>query len=795
MTLLLLCFSFGIILAGYLPFLPPLMYFCLCLPALFFVKKLPLLIFPCAVAVGMFYGVLAGTFLLENQLSDEWSAQDIWVEGRVVDLPEANARRQSFTFNVERAFSFAAPERPINTFPSKIKLSSYDSLRVKTGEVWRLLVKLKKPRGFVNPGGFDYHVSLLRQGLGATGYCRSSALNRLLIPQPKMSMDVLRYQLQQWLLQKSQSSEKGILIALLVGDTSLVDKQHWGGLQKTGTTHLIAISGLHIGFFAIVGFFVGNFIGRFLQLLWHSCPSSLLGYLAAFVFAVFYSIVAGLNLPTLRTLIMLAVVQLVLLWRRNFRVRDTLLIAGVLVLLYDPLAAFDMGFWLSFGAVAVLIFSFSGRLRVQNAMPPHALLAKHFSLQRFFSLNTVTLSPLHEFLKSQWVMFVGLLIPLALLVHSSAILAPLANFVAIPLVTFFVVPCLMLAAIFHYFWAAGENFFLHFAEAGLTWLHVWLEYLLTLSNGKLNPLINVNPCALGLALLSVTCILMPRGLSNKPLGFCGLLLALLTPLKTLPALQMLVFDVGQGTAILLRTPHHQLIYDTGPAYTENFDAGSGIVAPYLQSQSISQLDAVIVSHNDADHSGGLAGLLAATHVEKLFLGEPEKYHASAALPAVNFCHQISPWVWDQVSFRFISWPINPLAKANNHSCVLLVEYQEQKILLTGDIEKEVENILVAQKSLTHVDVLLAPHHGSHTSSSAAFVAALTPKYVIYSAGYHNTFGHPHRDIQARYLSIAAQPINTAISGAIEFNWDEGGLQPLQEYRQFSKRYWFGGETQ
>ena len=795
MTLIFLFFSFGIISASYLPNLPPFLYcvvaLILVLSAVYLLKKTPITVALLACSVGLLYGVFCGHYFLSHQLTNDLVAQELVVEGQVVDLPEEDARHQMFSFLVANVYAADDTAIAASTFPTKINLSSFGALRVKTGERWRLLVKLKKPRGFVNPGGFDYQVSLLRRGVGAVGYVRADSRNQLIQPQPSFSMDVLRYQLQQWLLQKSQSPEKGILIALLVGDTSWVGKQRWSEMQKTGTNHLIAISGLHLGFFAIVGFFVGNFIGRFMQLFWRTCPSMVVGNFLAVSFAVFYSIIAGSNIPTLRTLIMLAVVQWVIVWRRSFRVNNTLLLALVLVLLYDPLAAFDIGFWLSFSAVGMLIFCFSGRLKT-NANRNHRIpFFAHFI----------------EFIKSQWVMFVGLLIPLAILIHSSALLAPPANFIAIPLVTFFVVPCLMLAAICHFTfagaWSGPEDFFLYGAEQGLAWLHQWLQYLLNFGAGKLNPLINFNPWAMGMAVLAVALILLPRGLGNKWLGVFGIVVAMVIPLKTLPALQMLVFDVGQGTSILLRTPNHQLLYDTGPLYTDNFDAGSALVVPYLQSQGLRQLDVVVVSHNDLDHSGGLAGVLAATHVESLLLGEPAKYHpieppenlSFEAKPHINTCHEVEPWQWDQVSFRFITWPLIPSAKANNHSCILLVEYQGHKILLTGDIEKDVERSLLAQNSLEHVEILLAPHHGSHTSSTETFVQQTHPDMVIYSAGYHNQFGHPHKDIQARYLAVDSQSLNTAFSGALEFNWGSGTLSFLREYRSYSRRYWFDNEAE
>ncbi|RYZ94709.1 MAG: MBL fold metallo-hydrolase [Moraxellaceae bacterium] len=326
-------------------------------------------------------------------------------------------------------------------------------------------------------------------------------------------------------------------------------------------------------------------------------------------------------------------------------------------------------------------------------------------------------------------------------------------------------------------------------------LRIWLNYLLTSAAGQLNPLVNFNTYAVLLAVLGVLLILMPRGLGNKFIGCGGLLIAFILPLKQPPELQMLVFDVGQGTAILLRTPNHQFLYDTGPQYTENFDAGSALVSPYLHSQGLAGLDAVIVSHNDMDHSGGLQGILTEIKVDNLWLGEPEKFERSQNSPVVMACHDTQPWRWDNVDFRFITWPISSSDKANNRSCVLLVSYKDHKILVTGDIEKEVERRLVAEQQLTPVEVLLAPHHGSNTSSTSGFIAQTAPEYVIYSSGYRNQHGHPHKDVKTRYKIANVTQLNTALNGAIEFEWHKNEVRSLKLFRQSARRYWFDDKAE
>jgi competence protein ComEC len=778
-----LAFATGIVLASFLPDLPsPLvaLFLLALLPAAWCVyKKIAvsasvryLALFTMGLVAGFVYGILAGHRLLSQQLPIQLAGEAIWVEGTVAGLPETDERRQLFELEVYSARLGLQLDALKHFAPPKILLSSYGRLRVKTGETWRLQVKLKPPRGFVNPGGFDYQASLLRQGVGATGYIRDSYGNRLLVPAQVRSFDVLRYELQQWLVTHSHSAEKSILIALLVGDTSLVSPEQWGDLSKTGTNHLIAISGLHLGFFAIAGFFIGELIGRFIQLAWHRCPASVPGHLFAMGFTLFYSLVAGMNIPTLRTLIMLAVVHMACLSRRNFSISDVFILALVCVLLYDSLAAFDVGFWLSFGAVAVLLFCFSGRLDPGTHK-------RHFIL-----------TYLREYLKSQWIMFIGLLIPLVLLVNTSSLLAPLANLIAIPLITFFVVPCLIVAAICQQLFSYEDTFFLTAAEWGTEFFRHWLQSLLNVGVEQLNPVLGINSSALPLALLGVFLLLLPAGLRKTVPAVCAVCLSLLIPLAPESPLRLLVFDVGQGTAVLVRTAHHQLLYDTGPRFTDHFDAGSGIITPYLHSQGLRKFNALVVSHNDDDHSGGMEAVLNNFHIDHLWLGEPEEYSAQDNQPEAEDCQKVAPWQWDGVSFRFIQWEAIPGAKSNNRSCVLLVEYKEQKILLTGDIEKPVEQRLQEEKALPQVDILLAPHHGSKTSSTAGFVAETYPKYVIYSAGFRNQHGHPHGDVRARYQRINARELNTAFGGALEFNWQDGEFA-LTEYRLARRRYWFG----
>lgn len=803
-------FAFGVITASGLPQLPPPTSALLLIPLLllaFYLRFSPTPIFRLLggslvhVAIfilGCCWGIYCGHGLLRMQLPETKTGHDFVVTGFIDDLPQTDPHRTRFILKVA---SIATPGGELlarEHFPGKLQLAWYNSLRngahssaaaaaVQTGDYWQLRVRLKPPRGLVNPAGFDYQAWLLRRGIGATGYIVGDARNKQLPTPETLSfgrwIDVQRYKLQQWLLSQSDSTERGILIALLIGDGALVEKAQWLRMQQTGTNHLIAISGLHVGFLAIFGFYVGLWLGKTLQLAWHKCPALIIAYLAAMSCALFYSALAGFNIPTLRTAIMLTLFYWLAIHRRSTRGIDIYSVALAVVMVIDPLAAFDMGFWLSFGAVGLLLFYFSGRyVPKQDAQQWRGFAPKEI---------------LWGFLRSQWVMFIGLLVPLSILISHITLLAPIANFIAIPLITFFVVPYLLLAASLQTLLPDVSALLIVCAETAMEWLKIWLDFLLRLGHGKLNPVVAFSPGVVVLLLLSCTILLLPRGTITRSLGYLGVLLGtyitFILPTPQPPDLRLTIMDVGQGTAVVVQTAIHTMVYDTGPAYSEDFDAGSAIVLPYLHAQGITHIDKLIVSHMDKDHAGGLHGLLDNIHVNELLLGEQPRQNDAddMALLAGKNCHQTMPWQWGPVSFRFLTWPISTHASANNHSCVLLISYADQTILLPGDIEKDVEQHLLRGDQLPpQIDLLLAAHHGSHSSSNPGFVSYTAPEMVVYSAGYNNRYGHPHAVVRKRYQTLGSQEWNTATAGALVFEWRDAQLQPVIAYRQKHRRYWF-----
>jgi len=821
MPLYLLFFALGIIATGFFPQLPsPLFLLPLLIVLLFlrrFLSRWSLAIVQpsfcsmlgfganacIALLLGILWGVVSGRQLLAMQLPESMSSQDWLVTGYIDSLPQIKSARVGFVFKVDSVHTLQGQSLDTTSFPSTIKLSWYrpsPSLQLVTGDYWQLRVRLKPPRGFVNPAGFDYQAWLLRRGIGAVGYVVDKNSNQLLSPPTSTWsltrwVDKQRYGLQQWLLANSHSSERGILIALLIGDSDQLTKPQWLRMQQTGTNHLIAISGTHVGFLALFGFYLGLLIGKLLHSVWHRCSVYLVAYLCAVICCLFYSALAGFNIPTLRTALMLTLFYAMALHRRSVRGIDIYCLALAVVMIIDPLAAYDMGFWLSFGAVGLLLFYFSGRyvIKPQSVIKQPSIFNQQGEPWRGFSPRELFVG----FLRSQWVMAIGLLVPLSLFIHSIALVSPIANLIAIPLITFFVVPCLLIAAGLHAVFPWLSGVFLGCAEAGMEWLKVWLDFLLRLGQGHVNPTVAFSPSIAALLAISGLLLLLPRGLFPRALGYggivLGLCLAFLLPKPHDSDLRITVLDVGQGTAVVIQTPEHTLVYDTGPEYSDEFDAGSAIVAPYLSSQSIRHIDTLVVSHLDKDHAGGLTGLLGKVQVDDILLGEfpSETDKNYTALKSAHNCHTQSPWQWGDVHFRFLNWPIPMNASANNRSCVLLVSYQGQTVLLPGDIEREVEQQLLASKQLSpSVTLLLAAHHGSHSSSTIGFVNTTRPRHVVYSAGYRNQHGHPHADIRERYRLAGSRAWNTAEHGALVFEWEQGVMTPVVAYREKAHRYWY-----
>lgn len=808
MPLRLALFSFAVLAVGVFPSLPSLFWLwgllAAIVPLIFVLRRVipvPILCNFAAVVLGMAWGIYSGHQLVSIQLDESLAGKDLYLEGIITGLPIQQDRRIKFALEVRTA---TLGQREHLEFPQRVQLSWYPAYTqrqplpdLKVGQVWQLKVRLKRPRGFVNPAGFDYQAWLLRQGLGATGYVVHSRANQLIVEQPgtggwRYWIDRQRQQLQAWILSRSHSSERGILIALLIGDSALVEKDQWERMQQSGTSHLIAISGLHVGFLALFGYYLGLALGKCLQLVWRAWPAQVIAWVMAIACASFYSALAGFNIPTVRTLIMLSAFYLACLWRRNPGIASIYTWALALVVVIDPLAAYDLGFWLSFGAVALLLFYFSGRW---VAKPDTGA-------WRGFSPGEL----LAGFIRSQWVMFVGLLIPLSVLVSNVSLVAPLANGIAIPLITFVVVPLLLVGAALSNWFPRFSDVLLSSAGQAMEYLKVILQALLDGAGEAASLVVAFSPAVALLVALGCLVLLLPRGLVNRLVGWAGVttgavLAFVVTPLGR-PELQVSILDVGQGTAVVVQADGKTLVYDTGPRYTHSFDAGGAIVVPFLFAQGITRLDALVVSHNDGDHAGGLEGLLAKIPADRVFAGDPAPLKKTAALlppgsglEEVIDCHSQGSWRWGEVEFEFLLVPARLRRVSNNRSCVLLLRYRDQTVLLPGDIESLVENRLVTEGAIpAGISLLVAAHHGSRTSSGPRLVNHARPAYVVYSAGYRSQHGHPHPQVRQRFQAVNSREFATPESGALVFSWfaDEGAQQAPQvtRYRELKHRYWF-----
>lgn len=673
------------------------------------------------------------------------SGKDWQVQGQIVDFPVRRAGGWRFDFRVMYA------DAPL---PRRLRLSWYGGPPLHVGEVWQLTVRLKSPRGFHNPGGFDYERWLFARGIGATGYVRRSDGNRLL--EPPRGIDALRGRLAAAIARSLDgSSRSGLVRALALGARDGISPAQWQVLRRTGTAHLVAISGLHIGL--VAGSLLG--LGRRLWLRFGTwrLGADTAGAALALLGALGYSALAGFSLPTQRALIMLATALAAWVWRRHASPWQGYSLALIGVCLRDPLAPLGSGFWLSFAAVAWILFVVANRL----GRP-----------RRWMGV-----------LKVQAMLWLGMAPLLIYGFHQIGWSAPLANLVAIPLVGFVAVPLILAGCLVWWFWPDAAQALWHWAEGVLGGVWAWLAWLAQWSAGEwplpAPTLIGVVLASVGLGLLAA-----PRGLPGRWLGAL-LLLPLLFPPAERPRPGQVWFtllDVGQGLAVVVETSRHVLVYDTGPRFSDRFDAGSDIVAPFLYRRGRRHVDLVVVSHGDGDHRGGLAGLLR-RFPSPVVTSDPE----ALGLPAAE-CRAGRVWRWDGVEFELL-WPVSRgSGGGNDRSCVLKITAAGgASVLLPGDLEAGGEAALVARYGTRlAARVLVAPHHGSRTSSTPAFLDAVRPELILVAAGHGNRFGFPHPEVVARYRR-RGRVLTTVAAGAIQVRLDR--TVQVRSWRSEDRHLW------
>lgn len=752
-----LAFLLGILLVQQCAELPSFWWGALALPALALAWRWPFCLPLAFLAAGVFWVTLRAGFILGDTLPHELEGRDLELTGYVADVPQPGERGARFRFHVEHARDDGQAVR----VPAHVLLNSYDEqLVLRPGERWRLSARLKRPHGFQNPGGFDYEAFLFQQRIRATGYVRGAeALGDG--PVWRYGIHRLRHHVgERMRAVLGERALGGIVVALANGDRGGIRDEQWEILRRTGTNHLIAISGLHIGLIAGFAFALARWLWALPGITVLRWPAPKAGALAALVAAAVYAALAGFSVPTQRALVMLGVAMGAVLMQRRVRSTRVLAIALLLVLLYDPLAVMSAGFWLSFAAVAVIVVFInrdrSGRLDWRQ-------------------LGTL-----------QWGIALGLA-PLTLLLFQQVSLSgPLANMLAVPVFAFSIVPLTLagaLAALLSI--DAVARVLLELALWPLELVWAGLKALADLPY-SLWARAAPTAWAFGCALIGMAWLLAPRGWPARWIGAAWLLpLAFARAGAPAPGeVWLSLLDVGHGLATVVRTHAHTLVYDTGPRFSARFDAGRAVVLPYLRSRGVERIDTLIVSHGDNDHIGGAASLLSALPVGRVLTSVPER------LPNAHACAAGGRWEWEGVEFRLLHPPLGYRRRGNNASCVLHVQGRHGAVLLPGDIEASAERLLLrAAPAALAAEVLVVPHQGSKTSSDERFIDAVRPQLALFAVGYRNRFNHPHAEVRSRYERRGVQMFDSAAHGAIEVALGADGVR-TQPYRERKRRYWF-----
>jgi competence protein ComEC len=738
-----------------------------------------LLAVPAALAAGFLWAATLAQLRLEDRLAPGLEGVDLRIVGVVSGLPGVSERFVRFAFEPDAGRDgLRLPRRIRLTWVRAAAHADLATARARApdnadvepavpqpGERWRLTVRLKRPHGLFNPGAFDYEAWLFERGIGATGTVRrgiAGARNERLgaghRPLDRISraraavrarfLDVL-----------GARPAAGILAALAVGDQRAIANEEWRLFQRTGVTHLMSISGLHV---TLVSGLVAWLVAcgwRRSQAATLRLPARKAAALAAICAALGYTLLAGFAVPAQRTFFMVSVVAAALWSGRIAAPGRTLALALLAVVLADPWAPLAPGFWLSFGAVALIFYVSAG----WSAPEPRLV----------------------QWLRIQWAITVGLAPAALLLFAQVSVVGPLANAVAIPLVSAIVTPIALVAALL------PVDALLHAGAWLVERLLQFLEWCDTLPLAFWQ-----QPApprwAVFAALGGVAWLLAPRGVPWRASGVALLApaFAWTPPAPAQGAAWITTLDVGQGLAVVVRTRRHTLLYDAGPAYGPEADSGGRVILPFLSAQGIVRLDAVMLTHADRDHVGGALSVLQATETDRIVSSLADAHPALVLGTAREPCLRGQRWSWDAVEFRVLH-PAGRGARANNLSCVLEIRSGGRAMLLTGDIERSAEAMLVAAAARVgglRADVLLVPHHGSRTSSSAEFIAAVAPRWAIVPVGYRNRFGHPHHAVLARYRAAGARLLRSDHHGAIEVRLAPG-VVTVRSARLELRHYW------
>lgn len=712
---------------------------------------------------------------LSQELPASLEGRDVVVIGIVATLPQRVPDGVRFRFDVESAELNGQPIALPGTLAVGWYLQAEDDEASgrprewpRAGQRWRFTLRLKRPHGHLNPHGFDYELLLFEQHVRATGYVRhaeASPMARDAGRPIERARQRVRDAIEAAVPDRRAA---GVLAALSVGDQSAIERGDWDIFRDTGIAHLVSISGLHVTMFAWLAA-IGA--GR----LWRCMPRALLGMPAphvarwtGVVAAFSYAVCSGFGVPSQRTVWMLATVALLHSGSTHWPWTLVLLWAAMVVTTIDPWALLQPGFWLSFAAVGLLMASSAAHAAATVAA------VGGWSLVR---------RRLAEGVRAQGIAALGLT-PLTLVVFQQiSLVGFVANLFAIPLVTLFITPLALLGMAWAPLWSLGASLVQGMTTA-LSWLASWPAAVWMVPSAPL--------WAQAAGLCAAVLAILPWPWRLRVLALPLIWPLLWPPLERPQAgrFELVAVDVGQGTAVLVRTRHHVLLYDSGPRYSRDSDAGERALWPLLRSRGETHLDAMVLSHRDLDHTGGAATLLRRARVAQTITSLEDGHPLRSMMPRHRRCEAGQSWEWDGVRFELL-WPVidryDSAGKPNTLSCVLRVSGRDGRALLTGDIERLQELQLAATRAADlGADVLLVPHHGSKTSSTDVFIDAVRPRIAVFQAGYRNRFGHPAPVVVERYRSRDMAIVSSAECGA--WTWRSGELQGVCE-RERRRRYW------
>jgi competence protein ComEC len=705
-------------------------------------------------AIGLILFAWQTTRVLESRLQARFEGDSMLAVVRIIDFPRTRGG----------SVSFLAEPVDDRRIPGRIRLSWHRPVQSpEIGDVWRFELRLKPPRGTSNPGVFDYEAWLFQQRIGASGYVVNGRRNQRMRTDAAGSLARLRKRFTARITEVIDDSEAAAVIAAItVGARHLISDGQWTRYARSGTSHLMAISGLHVGLAATAAYLVALFGLAFTRRPGNHLHVALC---ASFVVAAAYALLSGFAVPAQRATLMLCLLVPVLLRAREPGPFVILAAACALVVAGDPLSTLTPGFKLSFGAVLLLLWL----ARRRNPARSHSVAGR----MRGVAGQLATL---------QLFLLAGLMPLTVTIFHRIAVVAPAVNFAAVPLFSFVTVPFALAGLILDGPLAIAGNAALRVAVTSVQLIERLIEVSLRFPYSDIDTAIigGAGGSFLGLVLAWV---LLPPGWPGRHVAWLAACVVASYRIDGPPAgcFDTSVLDVGQGLAVTVRTMEKTLLYDTGAAWPEGTSMAHRVVLPYLSGQGIDRIDRIVVSHSDVDHAGGLADLLAGIPVDDVIAGEA---------PDAKRCRRGESWYWDGVEFRILHPAPGDVLSGNDASCVLAVEAGAARLLITGDIEAGVERSLLLDNAIATSDVVVVPHHGSKTSSSPPFVARLAPDIALVSAGYRNRWGLPRPVVVRRWRDAGADVINTAVEGAISLRLCDGaGIVALERHRKRIRRVW------